>query len=548
MAGYLCGPDGEPLNGATFQLDEYLGQFEPEWFETSAGRRELTRDDPLLFALLFLGRHLRGRETNDRVTFADCHFEWARLARTWMTPVTEPLAARDAFVAPRSAAKTTWWFLIVPLWAAAFGHVRFAAAFAQASSQAEGHLQTMRAELDTSPLLREDFPLLCARGRARQVASASGNVADRQSMIHTASGFTFAARGLDSAVLGLKVGETRPDLLIIDDAEPDEASYSPYLAKKRLGTLTDSVFALNIYARVVMTGTVTMPGSIMHQLVKYNAGDISDENKWVADERIRVHHHRAILRNDDGTERSIWPEKWPLEWLASRRHTREFAKNYDNDPRAVTGDYWQAEDFRYGTLGDLATRWILQVDPAVTTTGRSDFTGLSIVAFRPALRPSREYIDQQAEQAWADGLPEWMDPFESQCEIVAAWGVRLAGEKLRLEVMRAISQHQKIRGVRCETNQGGETWRTIFHDLPMGIKLLEHHAKASKEARFAAALTRWHEARVIHRERFPILEDQLTGFPLLPNDDVADSAVHAVSWFMPTDGRPRVSVRSTAYA
>ena len=71
MPGYLCGPDGEPYNGGTFDLDSYLGQFEPEWFETPAGRRELTRDDPLLFALLYLGRHLRGRETNDRVTFAD---------------------------------------------------------------------------------------------------------------------------------------------------------------------------------------------------------------------------------------------------------------------------------------------------------------------------------------------------------------------------------------------------------------------------------------------------------------------------------------------
>jgi hypothetical protein len=514
--------------------------------EARAIRVELGRHDVIAYAILYLSKHLAGRETGDKVTFAECHYEWARLAESWAEPITEPMHARDAFVAPRSTGKSTWWFLIIPLWAASYGHARFCASFAQAAGQAEGHLQTMRSELDVNPLLKFDFPALTAPARRQ---SSGSTVADRQSMIHTASGFTFAARGLDSAVLGLKVGEQRPDVLIIDDAEPDEASYSPYLAKKRLGTVTDAIFALNIYARVVMTGTVTMPGSIMHQLVRYAADDISESNEWVRDERIRVHHHRAILSNDDGSERSIWPEKWPLPWLQSRRHTREFAKNYDNDPRAVSGDYWQADDIRYGTLGDLATRWILRIDPAITTKGTSDWTGMTVVACRPAAKPVRGPDGRVLPvQPRPEGLPEWMNPLDSQVEVVAAWGVKLAGEKLRTEVVRTLARWQKIKAVVIETNAAGETWRTILHDLPGGVKLLEVHTSIGKEARFGASLTRWHEGRVVHRERFPVLEDQLISFPRTQWDDVADSTVGGVEFFLVQPARVQVGSKTSSYA
>lgn len=514
--------------------------------DARAIRVELARHDPVAFAILYLERHLRGRETGDRVTFAECHYEWAQLAiAEWTTPIGEPMQCRDAFIAPRSTGKSTWWFLILPLWAAAFGHVRFVAAFAQATGQAEGHLQTLRTELDTNALLRHDFPLLCTPARRQ----SGGKVADRQGMIHTASGFTFAARGLDSAVLGLKVGEVRPDAIVIDDGEPDEANYSPYLAKKRRGTIIDAIFALNVYARVVMVGTVTMVGSIAHQFVKHAAGDIDEGNEWVGEERIRVHHHRAILANDDGTERSIWPEKWPLTWLISRRHTREYQKNYDNDPRAISGDYWQSDDFRYTTLGDLATRWILRVDPAITTKGTSDWTGMSVVACRPAAKPARGRDGKVLRvQPRPEGLPEWMDPLDSQCEIVAAWQVRLAGEKLRAEVVRALARWQKIRAVVIETNAAGETWRTILHDLPAGVKMLERHTSVGKEARFGSALTRWHEGRVVHRERIPVLEDQLIGFPRTQFDDVADAAVGGVEFFLTSPARVQVGSRTAAYA
>jgi hypothetical protein len=51
--------------------------------------------------------------------------------------------------------------------------------------------------------------------------------------------------------------EFRSDVLILDDVEPDEANNTPYLAEKRLGPIIDSVFPLNVRARVRLVGTAT---------------------------------------------------------------------------------------------------------------------------------------------------------------------------------------------------------------------------------------------------------------------------------------------------
>ncbi|MEI5603998.1 hypothetical protein WB307_47175, partial [Streptomyces brasiliscabiei] len=119
-------------------------------------------------------------------------------------------------------------------------HARFAAAFADADAQAQTHLATFKAELDGNRLIREDFPLLVepkTRGRGSVMA-------DRVSLYHAASGFVFAAAGMDSSNLGMKVGDRRPDLIILDDIEPHEARYSGTLAEKRLQTLREAILPL----------------------------------------------------------------------------------------------------------------------------------------------------------------------------------------------------------------------------------------------------------------------------------------------------------------
>ena len=464
--------------------------------EQAEVRRTLAAD-PVAFALIYLDHHLKGKETGDRITFSEVHYEWATRALGWREPMPEPMARRHGEIAPRGCGKSTWWFLILPLWAAANGVKRFAAAFADTAAQAENHLATMKHEMGTNPLLRNDYPDLCQPARAQ----SGTTVADRMGKLKTRSGFVFAAKGIDSSALGMKDGEVRPDLLILDDVEPDEASYSPLLAEKRLGTIVDAVFPLNIYADVVMVGTVTMPGSVMHQIVKAAHGQ--DAEPWVAEENIQGHHYRAIAVNDDGTERSIWPAKWSLAWLQSRRHTREYAKNYDNDPMARDGVYWTRDDFRYGTLA-ARTRTLLWIDPAVTAKKTSDFTGLAVVSYSPT---------------------------EGKVEVRHAVGVRLIGAPLKQAVARLVGQFPEITLVVIETNQGGDLWPDVFDNLP-GVRIKTTTSSASKEVRFAEALRHYQEGRVLHSARIPILEEQQVAFPRGQYDDVADAACGGILRFL----------------
>ncbi|MET9517426.1 hypothetical protein [Streptomyces sp. NPDC002994] len=492
--GYLEGLDAE-----TFNLDAYLSRFDERLLATPEGRRTLTRLDPLLFALVYVRHHLRDSEK--QITFGDAHLDWCRAARAWIRPVTGPAEQRDAYIAPRNMGKSTWWFLLLPLWAAAHGHVKFAAAFASSAGQAETHLASFKREIDTNQLLRQDFPDLCTPAKR----PSGTNVADTQSMYIAKSGFVFAGRGIDSSNLGMKVGEQRPDLLLCDDIEPDESSYSVEQAKKRRTTLIDAVLPLNVYARVVISGTVTLPGSIVHQLVKHARG--VDTEDWVAEEGFRAHYTPPIVMRDDGTERSVWPAKWPLAYLKSIEHTRSFAKNYANDPMGSDGDLWTPDDFRYpGEEGlDPITHMMLSIDPAVTAKKGSDFTGLAVVSWSAQHR---------------------------RCTVHAAVAVKIPpGVHMRDRVLALLDEWPQIGLILLEVNQGQDVWQSVFHHMPVKVKTVNQ--SEPKFSRAEGVLNHYQRGRVLHARKLRELEEQMCAFPKAPHDDLVDAVGSAVRRFIP---------------
>lgn len=479
--------------------------------ERAEYRRRVTAHDPLLFALLYLRKHLR---MAGDVTLSEVHHEWIERAALWAdgTP-SEPGRDRDAYLAPRGLGKSTWWFLVLPLWAGAHGHVGFFAAFADTSAQAEAHLATLKVELDHNPLLRFDFPDLVAP----LVRPASGaSVADNRSQYQARSGFVFAARGVDTGNLGMKVGEKRPDIIICDDLEPGESNYSAYQAEKRRGTLIDDILALNVYARVVLVGTTTMSGSITDQLREaYEAmargEELPESVAWVAEQHFRVHLTPAIATNDDGSRRSIWPEKWSLPWLEERERTREFQKNYALSPLGADGGFWTIDDIERGRL-ERMTHIVVSVDPAVTTKGKSDYTGIAVIAF---------------------------DSVSKRCAVLEVQQVKLVGEGLRDKVI-AMLDRWDAGLVLVETNQGGDLWPIVFHHMPVKVKTV--HQSVSKEDRAADALAHYQRHRVLHLEGAPLadFEAQLVAFPKAAHDDMVDAVTSGVRYFLSRGRTKRV--------
>jgi phage terminase large subunit-like protein len=486
------------------------------WDRSAVGRRTACEDNPALFALVYLRHWLKSSETDDRISFAEPHLQWCELAQRWAdrTPIA-PGTDRHLFVAPRALGKTSWWFGIIPLWLAAYGHRKFVAAFAHRSDQSEQHLEAFRRELDTNRLLLSDFPELCAP----LIRSRRHTVADNRAMLQTASGFAFAARGIDAASLGLKVGTHRPDLIILDDVEPDEANYSAHSVEKRLGTITDSILALNIYAPVVWTGTTTMNGSLVHQAIQ--SGTEPELAPWVAEEGWQVHHHLPVLTDPDTAERrSVWPEKWPLAYLDSISGTRAYAKNYLNLPLALDGDYWSPEDIRFSERADFA-RTVIAVDPAVTAKRTSDYTGLTVAS----------------------------STFDGHVVIRECIHVKLPPAGLRGKVAHLMEQYPEARVLLVETTQGGDTWRPIFEGLP--IKYREDKPKASKDTRITWLLNAMQRRKVSLGKRLPVLEGQMLAYPAVANDDALDSACLAtVGYLCPplsSVGNNRATSRTASY-
>lgn len=552
------------ITGENFDLEAYFRSI-PNFsalVDTAEGRRTLTRNDPVLFAILYLRHHITA--PGNRVpTFADPHFEWARYALTWINHRRQPPLPQEdrrAYVAPRECGKSTWWFLILPMWAAAHQHKTFVAAFASADTQSTGHLKTFRRELDQNELLKYDFPKLTSP----QLSNKGQPIADRDNQYNAANGFVFVARGIDSSNLGLKVENKRPDLLLMDDIEPHESQYSPDLAKQRLSTMLDAIFPMNIRATVIIVGTTVMYNSIVHQLVRSVPTHPAHQTEdWIRDNNIKVSHARPITKTNDNndSERSIWPSKWPLDFLQSIRHTRSYQKNYENDPRQAEGAFWTENDIQYKQL-PYTTRTALFVDPRVKKQSqkRTDFTGIAVVSWMPARRrgsvvpmPDDPFPDLPNEQflfaptVRGPNLVKLPDTNPGYIQVEHAEQLALTGKPLAKYILKLLPKFPRIQRVVIETNQGGDLWLDAFAGLPIPVET--HFSSDPKPIRFANALEFYQKtpSHVYHTKPLPQLEQQYLAYPNVKHDDVADAAVAGVLYFLKPTRRQRARITATSY-
>lgn len=483
--------------------DAALRRLPREVVLTSEGRRRLTRYRPDLFALVYFRSSLRMPETDDRITLAEFHRDIADAAVRWAAPRPGFRAHRDAWVAPRGAGKSTWSFLILPAWALAHGHRKFVAAFADAEDQAKLHLATFKRHVQLgNELLRRDFPELCRP--ARRITGVSD--ADRQDLYLAQSGVAFSAKGLQSSTLGLKVGDQRPDVLLFDDIEPKEGDYSQAQADTRLRTIRSDLLPMNPNAIVQFVGTTVMAGSIIDQIVSSATRGAGAAPPWVAAENIRTHYFPALYTADDGTECSFWPARFPVAELQQYRRDDPagFAKSYMNHPVADRSAYWTPGMFRTGEV-DGCTRHIISVDPAVTSKRSSDFTGIAVLSYSPA---SDRVLLRHTEQ------------------------VRQSPADLRLHLIRLCSRFPEVGLILVETNQGGDTWKTVLHDMPAAVDEVKQSEK--KESRWAKSMDLWTSGRVLHDPAGDTgpFERQAVAVPFSANDDVVDAVTSGVLYMM----------------
>lgn len=273
------------------EASEVLEGIDARLFNTAEGRRALCKYNPLLFALVYLPHNLK--DSQGRITLSEFHIALSEYGKTWAKADSDPNGHWAAHIAPRGCGKSTWVFKILPIWAAAYGHRTFAAAFSDASSQAEGHLLNFKMELRTNAYLQSDFPDLCEPLRGKDKRP----IADSASRTIRANGFIFDANGIDTNALGKNALGRRPDLIILDDIEKGEKNYSEYQAGRQKNTVIDDISPMGVPGyHLVFVGTTTMPNSVMDQLRKFADGYSEDKDlTWIKERNVNVHYFPAIM-------------------------------------------------------------------------------------------------------------------------------------------------------------------------------------------------------------------------------------------------------------
>lgn len=557
--------------------------------DTPEGRRALTRYEPFLWALIYVPHYLVLEQTNS-LTLSQFHVDAFIYLQEWSVPSTATRQDRDGWVAPRESGKSTIFFTIGPLWAACHDHLRFIAAFSDSDDQVQKHLAKFHENIDNNTLLQQDYPQLCTPARR-----PNGNpINDNKNAYVSSSRFTFEAHTVDGKIVGLvDAWGRRPDMIILDDIEPSEDKYSPALKQKGITRLTDKILYLNEFARVTLVGTVTMAGSIMHDIV-LSLLQPGDTASWVKAQNFKAHYYPALsIDPNTGELTSLWPEKWPVAELKPRLGTNDFMKNMQNNPTG-SGDFWEQGDITYDTLAN-PTITILSVDPAVTVSERSDYTGLAVIRYQPQtnrslaattaeapttiptkmerarkiarkrnLAPTPEnlasilqYLPEAAydtAQTTTTPTPTTHNqPRHSTCEVAFATRVKMRPTRLSQYILSILERFPEIAYVLVETNQGMEFTAQHFDNLPVPVKTI--FSSEPKDTRIArlSSYYKYPVPRVVHAAHFQPAEEEMYAYPATQHDDTADAIATGVLHFLHTPAknkakrRPKPTAIQTGY-
>jgi predicted phage terminase large subunit-like protein len=239
---------------------------------------------------------------------------------------------KEANAAPRGNAKSTWGTFGLPLWCAAFRKRKYALIVSETRGQAESFLSFIKLELETNERLQQDFPELCGEGPKWAVNE-----------VITRNGVKLQAAGAGQKLRGLRHGNCRPDLVIVDDLENDESVESPEQRRKLENWFFKALMKIGQPDTVfIVVGTILHYDSLLSRLLvkpgwkgrKFQAvlqwskskrweeweqvfSDIS-QGKELAEARADNYFDTYRVEMLAGTE-VLWPEMEPYYYLMKMR-------------------------------------------------------------------------------------------------------------------------------------------------------------------------------------------------------------------------------------
>ncbi|MDR3684768.1 MAG: phage terminase large subunit [Geothrix sp.] len=268
--------------------------------------------------------------------------------------------------APRGHAKSTWGTIAFSAWCILTGRKGYAQLVSDTQDQAKGFVEAIRTLIEESPRIRCDWGQVQVEGPEGLIdlVVPTGPEGERPAFrLARLQGF-----GSGQRLRGRTFQGRRPDLIILDDVENDEAVENPDRRKKLRRWFIKAVLP----ALDPSCGALAVWGTILHE----------DSLLWSV---LRM-FGGAIWRCWDEGETPLWPERFPaghLRWLRATMDAEDpgsFAQEMEN--RAQGDDEKPFKAFQeYDQLPERLSV-LTHIDPAMGKR-RSDFTALVTVGFAP---------------------------------------------------------------------------------------------------------------------------------------------------------------------
>lgn len=381
---------------------------------------------------------------------------------------------RVGVAAPRGHNKSTLITLGYALYRAAEHFEPFILIVSDTRDQAVDHLGNVQKELLENERLTEDYPhLRLPSSKDYQKKKVQKKTSD----IITLGGIIFKARGAGQSLRGVRVGNKRPTLILVDDLENDERVENPDQRDKLEKWFTKSLSNLP----GAVGGQIVVIGTILHR-------------KSLLSKILNPEHFKAYVKRlykaiqDDGT--ALWPSAWTLEKLAKKKYdigSRAFSSEYMNEPVDEGSTLFkQAWIKQRPIVLEQLERIVIAVDPSAADNDASDECG--VVAFGTKEKDGYVLEDNSLKAS------------------PAVWARVALDSYHRLQANYIVA----------EKNNGGEMIRqTLLSVLRPGERLppvVLVWASRGKTIRAEPVATLYEQGRIFHAESFEKLEDELVSW------------------------------------
>jgi predicted phage terminase large subunit-like protein len=280
-----------------------------------------------------------------------------------------------AVAAPRGHAKSTVVSLAYVLWCICYGLEQHIVIISNTGDQAADLLSTIKTELESNPLLIEDFPDV-----AEPPDLKPGPERWRKNDIITRNGRKVIAIGAGQKIRGRKHRQYRPTLIILDDVENEAEVLSADQRENKIEWFKKAVLKAGTTAQtnVIVIGTLlhydsllaklldgkTMPGWITR---KYQAvlSWAENENLWQKwqdiytyqsqyDDKTGPDAAKAFYQANTGKmlegTQVLWPERedyYQLMELRLCEGQASFDSEKQNEPVDIESCFFNANNFKY---------------------------------------------------------------------------------------------------------------------------------------------------------------------------------------------------------